>query len=47
MRLTAHEIKLIVFILTALVAGALVKEYRATHRAAIPPAPVNSRAPKL
>jgi hypothetical protein len=47
MRLTAHEIKLIVFILVALVAGTLVKEYRTTHRAVIPAAPVNSRAPKL
>jgi hypothetical protein len=47
MRLTEHEIKLIVFILAALIAGSLVKEYRATHRAVIPPAPVSSRGPKL
>jgi hypothetical protein len=47
MRLTEHEIKLLAFILVALVAGALVKEYRATHRAAIPRADASSRAPKL
>jgi hypothetical protein len=47
MRLTIHEIKLVAFILTALVAGALVKQYRATHHPAIPPAPSSSRTPKI
>jgi len=47
MKLTNHEIKLVVFVLAALIIGALVKEYRATHRAVIPAAPVSSRAPKL
>jgi hypothetical protein len=47
MRLTHNEIKLVVFILAALVTGALVKEYRVTHRAVISPAPLSSRASKL
>jgi hypothetical protein len=47
MRLTGDEIKLLVFIFGALVLGALVKEYRATHRPVIPAAPVSSRVPRL
>jgi hypothetical protein len=47
MRLTHNEIKLVIFILTALVVGALVKEYRVTHRATMTPAPASARAPKL
>jgi hypothetical protein len=47
MRLTGDEIKLLVFIFGALVVGALVKEYRATHHPVIPKAPVSSRVPRL
>ena len=40
MRLTADEIKLVVFVLLALLVGAAAKHYRATHPIHLPPPPV-------
>jgi hypothetical protein len=46
MRLTPHEIRVVVFILVALTVGALVKNYRARHRLALPPAAKITPSPK-
>jgi hypothetical protein len=39
MKLTADEIRLVVFVLVALVVGAAVKNYRHRHRIEVPPPP--------
>ena len=45
MRLTADEIKLVVFALLALLAGAVAKHYRTSHPIHLPP-PSATPAPK-
>jgi hypothetical protein len=39
MKLTPDEIRLVVFVLVALVVGAAVKNYRHRHRIEVPPPP--------
>ena len=42
MKLTADEIKLVVFALLALLAGAVAKHYRTTHSIHLPPPPATA-----
>ena len=45
MRLTKDEIKLVAFLLAALVLGVTIKHYRHRDRVAIPPPPANATPP--
>ena len=46
MKLTTDEIKLVVFVLIALLVGAATKHYRTNHPIVLPPAPHRTPAAK-